>query len=290
MPYNLPLYRPPSEAESLILQITIGCSHNKCTFCSMYKTKSFKVLSEDELTRHITWAHSQYPSARRIFLADGDALTINTDRLIKIIESLYKRFPKLERITAYAGPQNIIDKSHTELKSLNAAGLKMLYIGVESGSNQVLKNIAKGTTAQDMAAACSKAKEAGFKLSCTIISGLGGQQLWQEHAAATAEIVNEIDPDYLGMLTLLVEENAPLFKQIKKGLFKLLGPEEILEEIKLMLSGFNLTNCIFRSNHPSNYLSLKGILNKDKERLLMELSKAQKLGQQVLRPEEFRGL
>jgi len=290
MPYDMPLYRPPSEADSLILQITLGCSHNKCTFCSMYKTKKFRILTDQEIEQHIQWAKEYYPLARRIFLADGNALAIDTEKLIDIVKKLYNEFPNLERVTAYAGPRDILEKSEEELKDLNASGITMLYLGVESGSSRVLKNINKGVTPEEMVEAGRKVRKAGFQLSCTIILGLAGKELWLEHARETALVINKIQPEYLGALTLMVEDITSLAAQVRRGEFNLLEPKEIIEEQYQLISNLDLTNCVFRSNHASNYLALKGVLNKDKDKLLRLLTDAKKNGEKVFRPEGWRGL
>lgn len=290
MPYDMPLYRPPSEAESLILQITHGCSHNKCTFCSMYKTKKFRLLSEHEIEEHISWAKEYDPMARRIFLADGNALAIESKLLEGIVQKLYKDFPNLERVTAYAGPRDILEKTEEELKKLQASGITMLYLGVESGSEEVLKLINKGVTAQEMIEAGQKARKAGFALSCTIILGLGGRVLRQEHAQETARVINGIEPEYLGALTLMVEDITPLASQVRRGEFNLLEPKEIIDELSEIIHNLDLKNCVFRSNHASNYLALKGILNQDKEMLLNILNDAKKVGDKAFRPEGWRGL
>lgn len=289
MQYDFPLYRPPSEARSLILQITLGCSHNKCTFCSMYKTKKYRVKPLQEIDDHINRAKIKYPMASKIFLADGNVLAMETEQLKSIVKRLYTEFPVLERVTVYAGPRDILAKSDSELRELRKAGLTMLYLGVESGSAEILKNVRKGVTPEEMIEAGQKAKGAGFKLSCMIISGLGGKELWKEHALESARVISAIDPDYFALLTLLVEEGTPLYNQVEEEHFITLEPDEVINETKLLLENLRLSQCVFRSNHPSNYLSLKGILNRDKEGLLDILTQAQQ--EQInLRPEGWRAL
>ncbi|MFZ7102689.1 MAG: radical SAM protein [Peptococcaceae bacterium] len=290
MYYDMPLYRPPSEADSLILQITLGCSHNKCTFCSMYKTKKFRILSDEEITGHLAEAKEYYPLARRIFLADGNALTMDTTRLLELIKVLKPAFPKLERITAYAGPRDILQKTAAELKALHAGGLEMLYLGVESGSAKILEEINKGVSPAEMISAGQKARRAGFKLSCTIILGLGGKENWKEHACRTAEVINAIQPEYLGALTLMIEERTPLYHKVQNQQFQLLKPLEVIEELTELIHNLELEDTVFRSNHASNYLALKGTLNKDKHKLLQQLEEAGTAGQSRFRPEGWRGL
>ena len=287
--YDAPLYRPPSEAYSLILQITLGCSNNTCTFCSMYKTKQFRVKSMDEIKSHIRIAKVNYPNASKIFLADGNVLTMDFDQLMEVLEILRVEFPKLERITAYAGPQDILGKTEEQLLSLRAAGLEMLYMGIESGSDKVLKMVAKGVNQKEMIEAGQRAMGAGFKFSCTIISGLGGMTLRDDHAVETAKVVSAINPHYLAALTLLVDETMPMRKMIERGDFQLLNPYEVLEELEIMLNHFQLEGCVFRNNHPSNYFALKGVLNEEKDRLLSILAEAKKMDRNMFRPEGWRG-
>lgn len=287
MVYDFPLYRPPSEAKSLILQITLGCSHNKCTFCYMYKTKKYRVKTPQEIEEHINWAKNAYPHASRIFLADGNALAMETRQLKDILQRLYAGFPDLERVTCYAGPKDLLAKGEDELLTLRKAGLTMLYLGVESGSPRVLQNVKKGVTPEEMIRAGQRARGAGFQLSCMIISGLGGKEFWEEHAVESARVISAIDPEYFALLTLLVEEGTALYKQVRRGEFDLLQPNEVIDETKLMLENVELSDCVFRSNHPSNYLSLKGTLNKDRDKLLDILTRAQQ-AQIALRPEGWR--
>ena len=220
--YDMPLYRPPSEARSLILQLTLGCSHNQCTFCYMYKTKKYREKTMEEIIEHIRKAKDYHPMADRIFLADGNVLAMETSKLKTIINILFKEFYYLERVSAYAGPKDILAKSDAELIELREAGLEMLYLGVESGSNQVLKDIKKGVSAEEMIAAGQKAIKAGFTLSCMIISGMGGQSLWQEHGIESAKVISAINPKYFAILTLLVEDASPLAKKVQNGEFLLL--------------------------------------------------------------------
>lgn len=289
MRYDQPVFRPPSEAASLILQVALGCSHNACTFCGMYKGKKFRVKAWEEILSDLAAAKRFYPNAARVFLADGNALALDTDLLLKTIEKCYQEFPLLERVGIYAGPKDILAKSAGELAEMRKAGLVILYLGLESGSDSVLKAVAKGVSSAQLVKAGRKALEAGLTLSVTVILGLGGLELWEEHALRTAEAVSAIDPTYLSALTLMVVENTPLYEKVKRGEFHVLTPQQSLTELKLMLEKVNLTNCVFRSNHASNYLPLRGTLDRDKGALisLLENSLARP---ELLKPEFLRGL
>lgn len=289
MRYEGAIFRPPSEAASLILQISVGCSNNTCTFCSAYKDKKFRIKTWPEIESDIISARKYKNSVDRIFLADGNALALDTNLLIKILDRLYSDFPHLERVSIYAGAQDILRKQPEELKKLKETGLGIVYFGLESGSDKVLKLVRKGVTAAKMVEACHRVKEAGLPLSITVISGLGGTDLTEEHALETAAVISAINPDYWSTLTLMVVEGTPLYDQVQRGEFKLMTPIQDLKELKLMLEHVNLTNCTFRSNHASNYLPLKGVLNRDRQALLTLLERALSTPD-MLRPEYLRGL
>ncbi|SMP59009.1 radical SAM protein [Anoxynatronum buryatiense] len=288
MTYEAPLYRPPSEARSLILQLTLGCSHNQCTFCYMYKGKPYRVKSPEAMREHIAWGKAIDPGARRIFLADGNVLGLETPLLLEILTTLYREFPALERVSLYGGPGDMLGKTPEELASLHKTGLQLVYLGVESGSDTVLQQVRKGVTSEEMITAGVRVREAGIHLSCMLISGLGGTTHWEEHALESARVISAINPEYLGLLTLLVEDNTPLHRQIQQGSFHLLPAEKVLAETRLLLENLQVTDCTFRSNHPSNYLNLAGVLNQDQQRLLAEIQEAGEQGR--LRPEGWRAL
>lgn len=285
MQYSHPLWRPPSEAYSLILQVTLGCSHNKCTFCSSYRSKTYREKTIEEINEHIEAGIKCYPSARRIFLADGNAISMDTEKLLYILRTLYAKFPELERVSSYASPTDFIKKSDEELKQIRDAGLSLLYVGVESGSAQILKKIKKGVNPEKMIEGCKKAMENGFKLSCTLILGLGGKELSREHALESARVISAIDPQYLGILTLMLERLSEMKEEIETGKMELLNPLEIFQELRLMISSFELTNCVFRTNHASNYLPLQGTLSRDKDKLSTVLDS---IISSNLSPEEWR--
>ncbi|EOD00593.1 radical SAM protein [Caldisalinibacter kiritimatiensis] len=274
MKYEGTVYRPPSEARSLIIQVTIGCSHNKCTFCSMYKDKKFRIRKIDEVFEDLKTARKAYKNVNRIFLADGNALVLKTEKLKQILHKINELFPECQRVGIYSAPKDILRKSLEELIELHRLGLKIAYLGVESGSPNILNFIKKGVTPKDMIEAGKKIIASGIKLSVTLISGLGGRQNWKEHAIESAKVINEIDPHYLALLTLLVHPNTELYRQIQNGEFTLLTPNEVMLETKELIKNLNVTNCIFRSNHASNYLPLAGTLPKDKNLLLKTLNNA----------------
>ncbi len=286
MPYEGAIYRPPSEANSLILQVTVGCSHNRCTFCSMYKDKSFRMKSKEEIFEEIdTYTNNFYTKA---FLADGDAMLLSTDLLIEIIRRIRSKMPKIKRIGIYAHANNLKTKSVEELKLLHSEGLNIVYVGIESGSDRILEKINKGITSSEMEKQLIKVSESGIKLSIMIISGLGGKELTYEHAVESAKLLSKVKPKFLSLLTLMLEEGTGFYNDVKSNKVQLLNPEEILLETKLMIENLELKNTIFRVNHASNYLSLEGVLNKDRERILEEIDTAVRNKDYI--PEYFRRL
>jgi radical SAM superfamily enzyme YgiQ (UPF0313 family) len=287
--YEGTVYRPPSEAQSTILQVTTGCSHNRCTFCSMYKGKDFRVKSLPKLMEEIHTLHHYFPLTRRVFLADGNAMALSTIKLMTVLGQLKATFKALERISAYCAPMDVLQKSDEELKQIRKGGLSLVYLGIETGSDQLLTSIQKGVTATEMMDATIRLKKAGFVLSTTVISGLGGQGLWEEHARETAALLNRIQPDYIGLLTLMLERDTPLYEAYKRGEFKLLTPTMIIDETLLLIQSLELKNSVLRSNHASNYLPLKGHLPRDKEALLEQILNV-KEDLSLLRCEELRQL
>ena len=271
MRYEGSLYRPPSEAYSLIVQATIGCSHNKCTFCSMYKDKKFRIRDTEEIIEDFRIGRERYRFVKRIFIADGDALTIKTPELKKILTFIKENFPECERVGIYGSPNAILSKSVEELKELKSLGLGIVYLGVESGSEKILQMINKGVSRDEMVEAGKRIVESGINLSITLISGIGGKDYSLEHARESAKIINEINPHYVGLLTLIVEEGTPLYEDIQNGKFQLLSPREVLLETREMVKDLEVDNCIFRSNHASNYVSLRGTLPQDKDMILLQI-------------------
>ncbi len=289
MNYEGTVYRPPSEARSLIIQVTIGCSHNKCTFCSMYKEKKFRIMEINSIKEQLREARNFHRSVKRIFLADGDALILKTSDLIEILKEIKRLFPECERVSSYATPRDIINKNDEELKSLREFGLEMLYMGIESGSDEILKTINKGVTAKEIIKAGKKAIECGMQLSATLISGIGGVDRTREHAVESAKVISEINPHFVGLLTLMVEEETELHRKIISGEMVLLNPQQVIAETYEFVNNLEVSECIFRSNHASNYVPLGGNLNKDKEKIIQVL-KQYMSGEGYFKDERYRSL
>ena len=268
--YDYPLYRPPSEADSVIFQVTLGCSYNKCSFCNMYRTKRYVERSLDELKPEIDLIANEQPGASRIFLADGDALNLQTNTLQEILEYLYKKFKNLERVSCYAMPKNLLQKKDTELQLLKNSGLTMLYVGIESGNDFVLRKVTKGATQRGIVQSCEKAKQHGFTLSCMIILGLGGKTYSHQHIIDTARIVSEISPDYLAALALHLEDGIyDEFMNKYSEKFYPLDDLSILEELDSLIRELTPKHPIlFRANHASNVYSIGGIIPQDRDKLL----------------------
>jgi len=239
----------------------------------MYKCKQFRLKTDKEIKEHINDLKVYYKNPERIFLADGNVLCLKTDKLIDLLTYVKAEFPAVQRISSYSGPLDLIRKSDEELKEIREAGLEFLYLGVESGSDKVLSMMEKGVNQHQMIEAGQKAVRAGFKLSCMIISGLGGEEFMREHATESAKVISAINPHYFSLLRLVVEEESELAEDVKQGKFKLLSPLQILDENIIMLENMELTDCIFRANHVSNYLNQAGVLNRDKNMLIERLKK-----------------
>ena len=272
--YEEPLFRPPSEAYSLIFQVTIGCSWNKCAFCEMYSSKKFRVKNIEDIRTEIQSFAEFAPETRKIFLADGNAMVLSTNKLLEILEIINTSFPKVARISAYAIAKDIENKSVDELIQLKEAGLKLLYVGIESGDDQVLKMVNKGETSMSTMQNLLKVKEAGIKLSVMILNGLGGKLYSDQHAINSAQVVNAIQPEYLSTLVLSFPFGIDHYKSKFIGVYQEMNITELLEEQLLFISHTELEYVVFRSDHASNYLSLKGILSRDKERMQNELRRA----------------
>ena len=288
MRYKGKVYRPPSEAYSLIVQVTYGCSHNGCAFCDMYDDKHFAMRPMEEIREDFELARQVYRRVERVFLADGDALMRRTDELLQILGLAYGLFPECERVTCYASPTSLHIKSEEDLRLLREHGLTMVYMGLESGCDEVLEKMNKGHDAASIVAAGQKARRCGMELSVTAISGLGSRELMTQHAIGTARALSAMKPEYIGRLTLMVERGTPLERWVREGSFTVLGPMEVLQETELFLQHIDSEGSVFRMNHASNYLTLKGTLNRDREALLAKVQ--QGLQGCGLRSESMRAL
>ena len=289
MRYYGSVYRPPSEAYSLIVQVTYGCSHNTCAFCEMYKEKKFALRPLNEVLEDFHIARARYRHVDKVFLADGDALVRKASDLYIILDTIRELFPECQRVTSYASPSSIRIRTDEELQTLRAKGLTMVYLGLESGCDEVLTFMRKGHTAADIVAMGQKVRRNGIALSVTAITGLGGPGLLEEHAIKTAEAFNAMNPEYIGMLTLMVPKGVPLYDWLQEGKFQLLDQGEVLKETRILMEHLDSPGSVFRMNHASNYLVLKGTLNGDQEAMLREIDRAER-DMSRLRPEHWRGL
>lgn len=289
--YDMPLYRPPSEGNNLIIQATLGCSFNRCTFCSMYRSKTYRARALDDVFAEIDAAARDWPEAHRVFLADGDAMVLPAAHLLAILDRLAATLPNLARVSLYATPKNLIGKSSRELEALRAARLTLVYLGIESGATAVLKRIVKGASQKTHERALAKAREAGLKVSATVILGLAGKAGWREHIEGTAELVNAEPPTYLSTLQLHLEpEMRAEFMARQEPGFEFQGDEGILAEQELLLTLIDPPRpVIFRSNHASNCLPLAGNLPRDTGRLLATIAAARR-DETLRRPRWARGL
>ena len=291
MRYVGKLYRPPSEADSLILQATIGCSWNHCTYCDMYRDKpEFRVRPVAESVEDLEAAARDVgPLVEKLFVADGDALVMDVAHWERILEAARRLFPNLRRVSCYATATNVLEKSDAELRQLRAAGLSLLYMGPESGDDVTLKRIAKGSTAADHVEAARRAREAGFELSAIFLLGAGGTERSAEHAAASAELATAMNPHYLAALTLTVVPTTPLATLTNRGAFTLPTVDALLGELRTFVANARPTDALFRTNHASNYLPLGGRLPRDSAAIVAVIDRAL-AGGVALRPERMRGL
>jgi radical SAM superfamily enzyme YgiQ (UPF0313 family) len=293
MRYEGTIYRPFSEANSYLLQCTIGCSHNRCTFCGMYKDRAFRIRTIEEIKADIRMAREQYGDVEKVFLCDGDAIAIETDILLEILQELRAAFPSLRHVGSYVGPQSTLKKSMTELTALRDAGLKKAYLGVETGDDMLLKEIKKGVTAKEMLRAGKNLVDAGMNLSSMVLLGLAGRdgRRSHDHAIATARITNEMRPHYLAALTVTPVPHTTLFKQVQKGKFEIMDAFETLEEMKVLFENLTIDNLKFVGIHASNYLPINGTLQRDKSQMLAAIhSVLEGRDRSKLREEQMRGL
>jgi radical SAM superfamily enzyme YgiQ (UPF0313 family) len=291
MRYHGMIIRPPSEADSYILQVTYGCSHNRCTFCGTYLEKAFRVRPIEEVLEDIVLAQGQLPGTRRVFLADGNALVLKMESLVAILDALASGFPRLRRVGIYASARDILGKSDADLAALRRRKLEIVYLGLESGSDEVLRRVQKGITAAEMIEAVHRLKRAEIRASVIALLGLGGTELSAVHAEETGDVVSAMDPEYLSLLTLMLVPGTELYRQWRSGMFVLPEAADLLGELRQIIAhSEGLSRCIFRTNHASNYLPLAGTLSRDKARLLAEIDEALSKGRAALRPEMWRGL
>jgi radical SAM superfamily enzyme YgiQ (UPF0313 family) len=287
--YDYPLYRPPSEANSLILQVTLGCSFNRCSFCNMYRTKEYQERRWEEIKAEVDFASNAHPETQRIFLADGDALNLPTDKLTKIIKYLYLKFVRLERVASYAMPKNLLQKNDKDLDKLRYAGLTMLYLGIETGSDLLLKKVTKGATSRGIIQACQKARVHEYILSCMVVMGIGGRTYTTQHIDDTARLVSLVSPDYLAALNLQLEEGIHQeFLSKFAEPFIPLTDYQVLDELERLVFTMNpQRSVIFRANHASNVYSLGGKLPDDRKRLLSLIERL-KAHPELLKPKVLR--
>ncbi|RPI83493.1 MAG: radical SAM protein [Nitrosopumilales archaeon] len=287
--YDYPLYRPPSEANSIIFQVTLGCSFNKCSFCNMYRTKEYSERPWEEIKSEIDIVSKSFPQTERIFLADGDAINLSTEKLVQILDYIKEKFPNLARISCYAMPKNLLQKSPDELTLLNSKGLDMLYIGIETGNDILLKKITKGATSKSIIDACNRAKKSGFIISCMIILGIGGKKYSMDHMKETARVVSDVSPNFLAALTLIIEDGVydEFMKKFSEP-FETLDDTMILNELELLLNNINpISPIVFRANHASNVYSIGGNLPDDKEKMLAVV-RSLKEHPELLKPKVLR--
>jgi radical SAM superfamily enzyme YgiQ (UPF0313 family) len=289
MHYEGNMIRPPSEAYSILLQATVGCSHNKCTFCGAYKGVRFKIKPDDIIMADIAFAARHCRRQGRLFICDGDALIIPQKRLLAILQEIERQLPWVERVGVYANTKGLRMKSDQELRQLREHGLKIAYMGLESGDDETLLRVNKGANAETMIAMGEKARRAGIKLSITVLLGLAGRERSEIHARETGRVLSAIDPEYVGALSLMLIPGTPLYAEYEAGRFPILEPEETLRELRTMISHTDLSGGLFHANHASNYLPIKARLPEDKAAALRLINRAL-AGEIQLKPEYMRAL
>lgn len=291
MKYEGMIIRPPSEADSLLLQVTVGCSHNKCTFCRAYKGKKFRIKDYGEIEEDILTAGQYYRSVDKVFLCDGDALIIPQKRLVPILESIRKNIRGVRRIGTYANTKSILRKTPDELKELKKLGLGIIYLGIETGNEELLLKIRKGATYSQIVEAANLVKQAGITLSVTVLLGIGGRKMSMEHALDTARILTDVDPEYAGVLTTMIAPGTPLHDEYRAGEFEMPGQFELLNELGAMIANSSFTDCFFTANHASNYLPIRARMPREKEKMVKLIDEiVRQGGSELLRPEYMRGL
>ncbi len=289
MHYEGNIIRPPSEANSILFQVTVGCSRNKCTFCGAYKGKRFSIKSDEIIMEDIAFAANYCKRQRRVFLCDGDALIVPQKKLLKILMEVKKQLPWITRVGVYANAKSLKLKTLDNLKELKTHGLGIVYMGLETGDDVTLKKINKGATSKSMIQMGKKAKQAGIKLSITVLMGIAGRKRSRIHAEETGRVLSSIDPEHVGALSLMLIPGTPMYKDYESGIFSLPEPHELLEELKIMFENTKLSKGLFYANHASNYLPIKARLPKDKDATIKLINKAL-AGEIPLKPEFMRAL
>ena len=289
MHYEGQIIRPPSEANSILLQVTVGCSHNKCTFCGTFTGERFTIKKDDIIFQDIDFASKYCRRQNRVFICDGDALIIPQRRLVPILKAIRKKLPWVERVGVYANTKSISMKSEEELKELRKLGLKIAYMGLESGDDVTLEKIRKGADSQRMIDMGRKIRNAGIQLSITVLLGIAGRERSDIHARETGRVLSAIDPEYVGALSLMLVPGTPLYRDHEQGRFQLISPEEMLVELGTMIATSHLSNGLFHANHASNYLPIRARLPRDREKTLALIAGALK-GKISLKPEYMRAL
>jgi radical SAM superfamily enzyme YgiQ (UPF0313 family) len=289
MHYEGYIIRPPSEADSILLQVTVGCSHNKCTFCGAYKGERFKIKSDDIILEDIAYAARHMRRQDRLFLCDGDALIIPQKRLVPILKEIRRQLPWVNRVGVYANTKGIRMKTPEELKELRDLGLGIAYMGLETGDDETLKAVDKGATAQTMIETGQKIRAAGIKLSITVLLGIAGRERSRIHAEATGRVLSAIDPEYVGALSIMLIPGTPLHDDYEAGRFVLIEPPEMLAELRAMIAHTHLTDGLFHANHASNYLPIRAKMPEDKAATLALIDEAL-AGKIRLKPEFLRAL
>ncbi len=289
MHYEGMIIRPPSEANSILLQVTLGCSHNKCTFCPTFRQKRFNIKKDEIIFKDIEFARTNCRRQNRVFLCDGDVMIIPQKRLVPILKRIKERLPWVERVGLYANTKGIGMKTDDQLEELKALGVDIAYMGLESGDDTVLKDVCKGANAEKMIKMGRRVKAAGIKLSVTVLVGLGGRERSMIHARETGRVLSAMDPDFIGALSLMLVPGTELNDQYERGDFVLISPEEMLAELGQMIAATHLTDGLFHANHASNYLPIRARLPREKEKTLELISQALK-GNIKLKPESMRAL
>jgi radical SAM superfamily enzyme YgiQ (UPF0313 family) len=285
------IYRPPSEAYSLIIQATVGCNHNKCSFCGSYRDKAFSIRKFEDIVEDLKEARRTMGPVDRLFLADGDALCIPQNRLVKILQAINEILPSVTRIGIYANAKNILKKSVEDLRVLQSLGLGIIYMGVETGDDDLLKQICKGANYDQLVESGKRVKDSGIMLSVTVLLGIGGVEGSRRHASETGRVLTDLDPDYVGALSVMVVPGTPLHEQYVSGKFQVPDAFALIEELRIMIAESNFTHCVFRSNHASNYLPIKATLPEDKDQTLAAIDRVlSSQDAKYLRPEYLRAL